>query len=243
MSPVCLWGVWRSQEVGADAVRDDSKGGLEHEAQQESRLGRRPRHRFVLVAQTEQGNPLLLPSLFWLGSRTRIWRFPLTPSLAPVHGVHLARSPERLEPSGAVGVHSCVCTPEPTQPRCPAASQGSRPCQGVQAHVCAHMPCARSWSHRTRVPAGEWVCAFVRARCWPRLRSAQLAAIAARLFSLLLFLVCFFLLRRQHLIVSQPGNITAFSWQPHWCRVWDGGYVELQARGLSAVPAAYAFSC
>lgn len=33
------------------SCRDDSKGGLEHEAQQECRLGRRPRHRFVLVAE------------------------------------------------------------------------------------------------------------------------------------------------------------------------------------------------
>lgn len=84
---------------------------------------------------------------------------------------------------------------------------------------------------------------FVQARFYARLRSAQIAMITARLFSLLLFLDCFFLLKLLHLIVSHPGNITAFSWQAHWCLVWDGGCVELKARGLSVVPSAYVFHC
>lgn len=84
----------------------------------------------------------------------------------------------------------------------------------------------------------KWVWVFVQARFCAQLRSAQLTASPARLFSLLLFLGWFSLLKAQHLIVSHPGNITAFSWQPHWCCVWDGGCVELQVCGLSLVPSA-----
>lgn len=91
-------------------------------------------------------------------------------------------------------------------------------------HVCAHMPCVRSWIPQdlnTSMRVGVGVCADM----LPVHSSApaQPAEIAARLFSLLLFLDVFFLLKTQHLIISHPRNITAFSQQLNSCPVWDEG--------------------
>lgn len=143
-----------------------------------------------------------------------------------------------------VGAKLCLDTLSPPRHAARSWIPGiTQPWEGVRAHMWAHMLCARSSiAQDVNASMRVGVCVCASSSCaW--LHPTPLAVCAARLFSLLLFLDCFFLLRCQHLIVSHPGNITAFSWQPHWCCVWDGGYVELQARGPSVVPSAYAFRC
>lgn len=128
--------------------------------------------------------------------------------VGPTVGVRLA--PGTLNP--------CVCSH--TRAACSTHvlsvdPRGStHPCESVRMHVCAHMPCVRSWIPQdlnTSVRVGVGVCAGM----LPVHSSApaQPAVIAARLFSLLLFLDFFFLLKTQHLIISHPRNITAFSQQ------------------------------
>lgn len=48
---MCLVGCMEKPGSWSRCSRNDGKGELEHKAQQESGLGRRPRHRFVLVAE------------------------------------------------------------------------------------------------------------------------------------------------------------------------------------------------
>lgn len=91
--------------------RNDGKGELEHKAQQESGLGRRPRHRFVLVAEAlskEIPFYCLVCSVWAQGQGSE--GFPWAPPGA--------------EPCGAGAEQSCgghrseSGHPEPTQTRC-----------------------------------------------------------------------------------------------------------------------------